>query len=110
VGSDVTASTPPLFALFHSPGPGWADGVGFREQPGVELHYGFMKSLHDRGLLVAGGPFLDSVSPGRAVGVAVIRAGSAEEATAIANEDPSIDAGLLRVEVRPWYVPFPVQP
>ena len=107
----MTASTPPpLFALFHSPGPAWAEGVGFREQPGVEHHYGFMASLHERGLLVVGGPFLDAASPGRAVGVAVIRAGSEEEATAIAHEDPSIEAGLLRVEVRPWYVPLPIQP
>jgi uncharacterized protein YciI len=99
-----------LYALFHSPGPAWTEGVGFREQPGVEQHHAFMKSLHDRELLVVGGPFLDAVSPGRAVGVAVIRAPSAEEAEAIAHEDPSIDAGLLRVEVRPWYVPLPIQP
>ena len=43
----------------HLPGRAWLDGVGFRQQPGVDVHMTFMRSLYDRGLLVLGGPFLD---------------------------------------------------
>jgi uncharacterized protein YciI len=94
-----------LFVIEHLPGRAWLDGVGFREQPGVDVHMAFMRSLHDRGLLVLGGPFLDAAD-GTHVGMAVVRAESHEAAAALASEDPSVAAGLLRIRVRPWLVPM----
>jgi uncharacterized protein YciI len=57
-----------------------------------------MRRLRDEGRLVLGGPFLDEESGG----LAVIEAGSLEEADALAREDPSIASGFLTVHVRPW--------
>jgi hypothetical protein len=37
--------------IIHSPGPAWRHGVSFFEQPNVELHAAFMRSLHERGLM-----------------------------------------------------------
>jgi uncharacterized protein YciI len=92
-----------LFVIEHSPGPAWADGVAYREQPGLSAHLEFMRSLHDRGRLVLGGPFLDGAA-GSPVGMAVVRAETTEAAEALAAEDVSVAAGLLRYRVRPWMV------
>jgi uncharacterized protein len=94
-----------LFVIEHSPGRAWLDGVGFREQPGVDVHMAFMRSLHDRGVLVLGGPFLDDAD-GTHVGMAIIRAESQEAADALASGDASVAAGLLQIRVRPWLVPM----
>jgi uncharacterized protein YciI/uncharacterized protein YndB with AHSA1/START domain len=94
---------PPRYqVLFHRPGTTWQPGVPFREQPGVERHRGFMNQLQDDGLLVFGGPFLDEESGG----MVILRAGSVDEAMRLAHRDPSIEAGLLTVTVRPWLVPM----
>jgi uncharacterized protein len=90
-----------FFVIEHSPGLAWADGVAYREQPGIGAHLEFMRSLHDRGLMVLGGPFLDDVA-GAHVGMAIVRAESLEAAESLAAEDESIAAGLLRYRVRPW--------
>ena len=94
-----------LFVIEHRAGRAWLDGAGFREQPGVDVHMAFMRSLHDRGVLVLGGPFLDDAD-GAHVGMAIIRAGSHEAAATLAAEDPSVAAGLLEVRVRPWLAPM----
>jgi uncharacterized protein YciI/uncharacterized protein YndB with AHSA1/START domain len=99
----LAGDQPPSYqVLFHRPGASWQPGIPFRRQPGVEHHQGFMKHLHDDGLLVMGGPFLDEESGG----MAVLRAGSIDEAIRLAHTDPSIEAGLLTVTVRPWLVPM----
>ena len=90
-----------LFVIEHSPGSAWADGVPYREQPGIGAHLEFMRSLHDRGLMMLGGPFLDDAA-GTHVGMAIVRAESPEAADALAAEDRSVTAGLLRYRVRPW--------
>ena len=62
-----------LFVLFHSPGPRWDDAIGFLEQPGIEEHIAFMRSLAERGLMALGGPFsddLDGLSFRETVGLA----------------------------------------
>lgn len=94
-----------LFVLFHSPGPAWDRAVGYMEQPGIEAHLDFMRSLAARGLMVLGGPFADEDVVG-AVGMAVITAGDAAEAEHIALEDRSVASGLIRVAARPWTVPM----
>lgn len=92
-----------LFVLFHSPGAAWNHGLGFTQQPGIEQHIAFMRSLTDRGLMVLGGPFADE-DAAEGVGMAVITAGDAAEAEGIALEDRSVASGLIRVTTRPWTV------
>lgn len=75
------------------------------EQPGVEDHIAFMRSLTERGLMVLGGPFSDGDATA-AVGIAVITARDAAEAELVALEDRSVENGLIRVAVRPWSVPM----
>ncbi len=87
---------PSLAVLIHGRGPKWQDGVPFGEQPGVEQHVAFMRSLEALGLMVLGGPFLDSTG-----GMAILEA-PLDHAKRLAEQDPSVTAGLLTANVRPW--------
>lgn len=92
---------PVFHVLLHTPGPQWQDGVSFQDQPGVGLHVQYMAGLLQQGLLVMGGPFLDDTG-----GMMISRAQTIEDALRIANKDPAVTSGLLRVTVRPWMVPM----
>lgn len=87
-----------LQVIAHRPGPAWREGVGFRDQPGVEVHLATMRSWLESGHLVMGGPFLDDAGGG----MAVVRFEDVASAEAAANADPAVHAGLLLATVRPW--------
>ncbi len=87
--------------VFHSPGPNWRQGVGFREQPGVMDHVQHYAKLHAEGKLFSGGPFMDADSGGMMVAIPEV---TREELEAFAASDPAVQAGLLRFEVRTWYI------
>src|SRR5260370_17321100 len=65
-------------------------------------HLNYMIDLEKRGILFASGPFLagKDVPPG--TGITILRAGSLEEAEAIAREDPLNKSGMRTSEVRTW--------
>ncbi len=85
------------FVLVHTPGPAWKSGVGFRDQPGIADHVRYMDAFLARGVLIMAGPFLDNSG-----GMAIFHTASLEEAQRLANDDPTVKNGLLRVTVRPW--------
>jgi uncharacterized protein YciI len=90
-------ATPPVFpVLFHSPGPKWDHSLSFQQQDGVMEHVKYMASFIESNKLVEGGPFLDNS------GGMMVFNGTLEEAEQIANEDPTVKSGLLKVIVRPW--------
>ena len=64
------------------------------------LHY--MIKLEKRGTLFASGPFLAGKDLLPGTGMTILRAGSLEEAEAIAQEDPLNSSGLRTFEVRTW--------
>ncbi len=88
-----------IFAVIHSPGEAWEAEVPFRDQPLVMLHVRYMMELLEQGTLVVGGPFLDDSG-----GMAVLRADDIEAARKLAAADPSVEAGLLSFELRPWMI------
>jgi uncharacterized protein YciI len=76
------------FAIIRDAGPGWTDGKGAFEQPGVDAHAAFMNALADEGIVLFAGPLAGSEN-GR------IRA------LLIANTD-SEAAILDRLAADPW--------
>jgi len=66
-----------------------------------ERHLGHLKAMHEAGKLVIAGPFLDD----NAIrGICVYRVPTPEEARTLAEADPAVKAGRLKVEVHPWMV------
>ncbi|MGH1366888.1 MAG: YciI family protein [Calditrichia bacterium] len=92
---------PVYFVLFHTPGNKWIKDIPFQEQPGVKDHVQYMSSFMESKTLVIGGPFLDNSG-----GMMVCKAESQEAAEKIANEDPGVKSGLLKVEIKRWLVPM----
>lgn len=66
-----------------------------------EKHIGHLKAMHAAGKLVIAGPFLDDQT---IRGICVYKTASAEEARTLAEADPAVKSGRLKVEVHPWMV------
>ena len=65
-------------------------------------HLRYMIDLEKRGILFASGPFLAGKDLLPGTGMTILRAGSLEEAEAIAGEDPLNSSGLRIFEIRTW--------
>ena len=65
-------------------------------------HLGHKDDLREAGILAANGPVIDPPDPSIR-GLSFYRAGSLEEARRLAEQDPSVVAGRLVVEVMEWW-------
>jgi uncharacterized protein YciI len=74
-----------------------------REKKLMEDHYAYWKGRFEAGVCVFGGPVMD---PRGVYGVLAIRAATEDEAHAIASADPSVKAGLMRLEVAEMEIAF----
>lgn len=73
------------------------------EETAAELqnaHMANIQRLAEEGKLVLAGPFLDS---GELRGIYVFDVQTIEEATALTETDPAVQAGRLVMELHPWY-------
>src|SRR5689334_9827087 len=70
--------------------------------PRLPDHLNYMIDLERRGILFASGPFLAGKDLLPGTGMTILRAGSLEEAEAIAGEDPLNRSGMRTFEVRTW--------
>jgi uncharacterized protein YciI len=68
-----------------------------------EEHIAHLKAMAATGKLVIAGPFSDPPDPALR-GMCLYRAGGVSEARALAERDPAVQAGRLRVEVLSWWV------
>jgi uncharacterized protein YciI len=95
---------PPQFKMveFHMAllkrGPQWsASGMTKDVQ---SAHVAYVMSLLDSGKAVITGPLADK---GEIIGIYILRAKSAEEAKAWAENDPAVKAGSFVAEIHPWW-------
>jgi uncharacterized protein len=65
-------------------------------------HMAHLAELHDAGHLLAAGPLLDRDSPFR--GLSILSVGI-EEARALKERDPAVQAGKYPIIALPWMVP-----
>ena len=88
-------------------GPLWTP----EETPEVErlqaAHLAYGRKLREAGKLVINGPLLDN---GDLRGVGIFRVGSLEEAQALSDADPAVQAGRLISELHPWMIQKGVLP
>ena len=74
-------------------------------------HLAHLTAMGESGKMVVAGPFSDQANPAYR-GACIYRVGSIAEARALAEQDPIVKAGQLRVEVMTWwygkgYMTFP---
>ena len=65
-------------------------------------HLNNISRLFEEKKLVLAGPFLDE---GEVRGIFILDVPSLEEAQKLTNTDPAVQAGRLKMEIRPWYGP-----
>lgn len=89
-----------LYAIFTSPVSGISPVL-----ENMEDHLAFQVGLEHEGIMVAAGPmWTDDEQSWEGDGLVVVRAGSREEAIAIAERDPMHQRGARSFRVRPWMI------
>ena len=88
------------FAVQINVGPGWDDSISPYEQAYFKEHSAHLKKLRSAGHIVMGARYSD-------VGLLVFSAYSAEEISALMDEDPSMQAGTFSYEIFPMNVFYP---
>jgi uncharacterized protein len=66
----------------------------------MRAHLDNIQRLADAGKLVVAGPFLDD---GPVRGIYILDVATLDEARALTETDPAIQAGRLEMELHPWY-------
>jgi len=90
------------FAVIREAGPGWTDGTGAFEQPGVSEHGAFMGGLAEEGLVLFAGP-LAGTELGRIRVLLIADAESEDEIRSRLADDPWAQSERLEItSVEPW--------
>lgn len=90
------AQIAPLYLLTYRAGPTWVAGEPMHRQK-LRAHFLYMQQLLKDGHLVAGGPFT-----GEDGGMAIVRAASPAEASAILKADPAVVSGVFTATLTRW--------
>jgi uncharacterized protein YciI len=91
------------FVRLIPPRPTFDKDMTAHEQKLMEEHFVYWKGQFDKGVCLFGGPVLD---PKGVYGVLAIRAVTEAEARAIAEADPSVVAGVNRIELAEMRLAF----
>jgi uncharacterized protein YciI len=91
------------FVRLIPPRPTFDKDMTDAESKLMEQHFVYWKDQFAKGVCVFGGPVFD---PNGVFGVLAIRAATEEEARALASADPSVKAGLNRIEVAEMKIAF----
>jgi uncharacterized protein len=70
--------------------------------PHLVDHLNYMTELEKCGVLFASGPMVDTEGKPTGEGLSIFNTRSAEEARALAEQDPFVIHGFRTVEVKPW--------
>ncbi len=83
-------------------GERWNETDGREAMALVPQQLAFLREQTERRRYLVAGPTTDG---GEITGMMIIEAADAAEALALAQQDPGVVAGRLRVEIRPVYLP-----
>jgi uncharacterized protein len=99
---DVPREIEPYFIGLLRKGERWNDTQGAEAADLTARQLAFLREQVEAGRYVVAGPIVDE---GSLAGMMIIAAKTAQEAIAIAMEDPGVKAGRLAVEVHPAFLP-----
>jgi uncharacterized protein YciI len=104
----MSASAVPVkkswFIRLIPPRPTFDKDLNEAEGKLMEEHFLYWKDLYAKGICQFGGPVLDATG---VYGVLAIWAANEDEAHALAAADPSVKAGVNRIEIAEMRVVFP---
>jgi uncharacterized protein len=101
--AQAQASTKSWLIRLVPPRPNFADSASPAEQALMQQHIEYWKNLNAKGICEFGGPVLD---PKGVYGMLVVYADTLEEARALGEADPSVKAGVNKIEVAEMHVAF----
>lgn len=81
-------------------GPKWTPEVTPESSRLQDAHMANIRRMGAEGKLLVAGPFADD---GPLRGMYVFKVATKEEAEALAQSDPAVQAGRLRFELHPWF-------
>ncbi|MGH9365560.1 MAG: YciI family protein [Thermoanaerobaculia bacterium] len=81
-------------------GPKWTPEHTPEIEKLQQAHMANIQKMAESGKLLVAGPFTDN---GELRGMFVFRVATIEEAKGLAETDPAVQAGRLRIELHPWY-------
>lgn len=96
---EVPAGMALYYMVLLKRGPKWTPEVTDETKKIQEGHMANIQRMADSGKMVLAGPFLDG---GELRGIFLFKVGSAEEAKAMMDSDPAVQAGRLIGEIHPW--------
>src|ERR1700722_18272746 len=99
---DVPRNIELYFIAFLLKGERWNDTQGTEAADLMPRQLAFIREQVQAGRYLLAGPITDD---GPMVGISIIAANTAAEALAIAGADPGVQAGRLKVEVHPAFLP-----
>ena len=99
---DIPRDVQPYFIALIIRGDRWNDTAGEGAENLVPRQLAFIREQVEAGRYMLAGPI---TGEGPLVGISIISAGSAAEALKIAEADPGVRSGHLRVEIHPAYLP-----
>jgi uncharacterized protein YciI len=91
-----------VYAIIREAGPGWSDGKGAFDQPGVNDHAAYMDRLATEGFLRCAGPLAGS-EHGRIRILLIADAASEAEVRRRLTDDPwAVTQRLVIKSIEPW--------
>jgi len=88
------------YMVFLKRGPAWTPEKTEESAKIQAGHMAHISAMAESGKLLLAGPFTDNTE---LRGVFVFKVGSLEEAKALTDADPAVQAGRLIMEIHPWY-------
>ena len=73
----------------------------------IESHFNYLKNLYELGIISYVGKTDLEVSDIHNTGVVILQSDSYESATALANSDPAVQAGLMNFQIFPFHTVLP---
>jgi len=95
------------YLAFLTRGPNWTPERTPQTEEIQRAHMANINRLAETKKLVVAGPFGDD---GNLRGIFVFKVASLEEAKALAETDPAVQAGRLTLDIHPWLVPEGILP
>ena len=84
------------FVVYFNTGKAWLQGKPHWEQ-GLVPHRDYVKEALAKGILIAGGPFMDHTG-----GLIILEVESLEDAQLFADNDPAVIQNKFEAKVYPW--------